>query len=289
MEASIAVLVWGASFIATKLALREVSPITVIWLRFAMGVLVLGIAVVARRQLAWVRARELGYFGLLGFLGVALHQWLQSNGLVTSQATTTAWIVTATPVFIAVLAWLFLGERLGRVQIVGIMLAATGVLVVVTRGQLSSPASGQFGTPGDVLIIAGGAVWAVFSVLSRSGLKNHPATRMLFYVMALGWLFTCVPFFRQAGPAEIGQLTLTGWLSIGFLGVLCSGLCYILWYDALQSLPASQVGAFLYVEPLVAAVVAAVLLQETLGAAGLLGGATIMIGVWLVNRRTQST
>jgi len=166
----------------------------------------------------------------------------------------------------------------------GIGLAAAGVLLVVTRGDLRSLAGGRFGTPGDILILISAFNWAVFSALSRYGLKNHPATRMMFYVMGLGWLFTSILFFYGPGLAEIPRLTIAGWLGIGFLGVFCSGLAYIFWFDALKALPASQVGVFLYLEPLVAVVVAAIILGEALSLATFLGGGIILAGVWLVNR-----
>ena len=86
LEALFAVIVWGGSFIATKVALRDVSPITVVWLRFAMGVVILGIAVTARRQFALPKRNEWLYFALLGFLGITFHQWLQSTALTTSRA-----------------------------------------------------------------------------------------------------------------------------------------------------------------------------------------------------------
>jgi drug/metabolite transporter (DMT)-like permease len=104
IEALFAVIVWGASFIATKVALKEISPITIVWLRFTMGVVILGIAVAMRRQFTLPDKREWMYFALLGFLGITFHQWLQSNGLQTSEAGTTAWIVSITPVFMALLA-----------------------------------------------------------------------------------------------------------------------------------------------------------------------------------------
>jgi drug/metabolite transporter (DMT)-like permease len=63
------VVVWGASFIATKVALRDVSPVTVVWLRFAIGVAILGAAVFLRSEFAWPRRKELAYFALLGFVG----------------------------------------------------------------------------------------------------------------------------------------------------------------------------------------------------------------------------
>ena len=285
IQVTLAVVFWGASFIATKISLREVAPITVVWLRFAMGVVILGAAVWMRRDFKWVPVRELGYFALLGFIGITFHQWLQSNALETSQASTTAWVVATSPVFIALLSWLFLRERLSLVPVLGIALAAAGVLLVVTKGDLGSIELGKFGAPGDILILISAVNWAVFTVLSRRGLRLHSAALMMFYVMVLGWLLSSALFIAGPGLADIGRLTLDGWLAVGFLGVFCSGLSYIFWYDALKLIPASQVGVFLYFEPLVTVVVAAAILQESLVPAEALGGAIILFGVWLVNRR----
>ncbi|HEX7975252.1 MAG TPA: DMT family transporter [Anaerolineales bacterium] len=283
-ELTLAVLSWGGSFVATKIALRQVSPVTVIWLRFTMGVVILGLMMFARRQFALPEVKDLGYFALLGFLGITFHQWLQSTGLITAQATTTAWIVATTPVYMALLGFLVLKEGLRNWQVVGIALAVLGVLLVVTNGSLGSLSAGRFGTPGDFLILISAPNWAVFSILSRRGLRQNPSTRMMFYVMAFGWLFTSILLLVGPGIGEVRRLQVDGWLGVGFLGVFCSGLAFIFWYDGLQTLPAAQVGAFLYIEPFVTVIVAAVVLGEPLLLVSLLGGATILVGVWLVNR-----
>jgi drug/metabolite transporter (DMT)-like permease len=284
MEALFAVIVWGASFIATKVALKEISPITIVWLRFLMGVVILGIAVVLRKQFTLPDKKEWAYFALLGFLGITFHQGLQSNGLQTSAASTTAWIVSTTPVFMALLGWLILRESLGWGKTLGILIAFVGVLVVISKGNLGSISIGRFGAPGDILILISAVNWAVFSALSRRGLKSHPASLMMFYVMSFGWLFTSLLFIPTHGFAEIGALTFNGWIGVTFLGVCCSGLAYIAWYDALKALTTAQTGVFLYIEPLVAVVVAFFILGEAITPASLLGGTVILFGVWLVNR-----
>jgi drug/metabolite transporter (DMT)-like permease len=243
IEAIFTVVVWGASFVATKVALRYTSPDVVVWLRFAMGVVILGIAVLAGRKLALPEKRDWLYFALLGFLGITFHQWLQSTGLVTAQATTSAWIVATIPVFMALLGWLALKEKLSWLQVGGILLSAFGVLLVITRGHLGQLAVSKFGTVGDFLILLSAPNWAVFSILSRRGLQKYPATLMMFYVMAFGWLFSSVLFFMQGGLAQIGNIPWDGWAGIAFLGIICSGLAYIFWYDALQALPVAQTGA----------------------------------------------
>jgi drug/metabolite transporter (DMT)-like permease len=284
IEALFAVIVWGASFIATKVTLQDISPIAVVWLRFSMGVLILGIAVSMRGQFSLPGKGEWAYFSLLGFLGITFHQWLQSNGLQTSEAGTTAWIVSTTPVFMALLGLTVLKEALSWIKTSGILLAFAGVLLVVSKGDLASISVGRFGAPGDFLILVSSVNWAVFSVLSRRGLKSYPAGLMMFYVMSLGWLFTSILFFAQTGLAEISNLTTNGWLGVIFLGIFCSGLAYIAWYDALQALSSAQTGAFLYIEPLVAVVVAFFVLDEPITVISLVGGAIILFGVWIVNR-----
>jgi drug/metabolite transporter (DMT)-like permease len=287
VKVTFAVLAWGASFIATKVALQEISPETVVWLRFGIGVLLLGLVAFGRGQLARPYRKDIPYFALLGFIGITFHQWLQSTGLVTALASTTAWIVATTPIFMAILGWLVLREKLSGLQVFGIALATVGVLLVVTEGDFDKLGIGEFGTPGDILIMISALNWAIFSTLSRRGLREHPAVTMMLYVMGFGWLFSSILFFAGSGLSEISRLSLYGWLGILFLGVACSGLAYIFWYDGLQAVPASQVGAFLYLEPLIAVIVAALVLNEPVLLASLVGGGTILFGVWLVNRKSN--
>jgi len=284
LKALFSVTVWGASFVATKVALQFAVPITVVWLRFAMGVVILGLVVKLRGQFAFPQGKDWAYFALLGFLGITFHQWLQSTGLVTAQATTTGWIVASSPIFMALLGLVVLKEGLRWEQVVGIALATIGVLLVVTKGNLSTLANGQFGNTGDILVLISALNWAVFSTLSRSGLQRHRATFMMFYIMTFGWLFTSILFFATPRLTPIAQIPLNGWLAIAFLGVFCSGIAYIFWYDALQALPVAQTGAFLYIEPIITVIVAAIILHERLLLATIIGGITILVGVWMVNR-----
>lgn len=285
IEALFAVVIWGASFVASKVALQELAPTTLVWLRFLMGVVVLGIAVILRRQFTLPAKKEWVYFAALGFLGITFHQWLQSNALQTSEAGTSAWIVSTSPVFMAVLGWVFLRESLDWAKTLGILLAFAGVLVVVSKGNFDALALDKFGAPGDKLMLISAVSWAVFSALSRRGLMLHPASLMMFYVMVFGWLFTSIVFLPTQGFLEIGQLTAKGWMGVAFLGIFCSGLAYIAWYDALQVLTTVQTGAFLYIEPLIAVGIAFFVLEEAIVPAALLGGVIILLGVWLVNRR----
>ena len=284
VEVSLAVIFWGGSFVATKIALQALPPSALVWLRFGIGLVLLGATVLQRRQLAWPGWREAAYFAWLGFLGIAFHQWLQATGLVTAQATTTAWIVATTPIFMALLGWLVLKERLSVLAVVGIALAAGGVLLVASRGNPATLMAGKALGPGDWLVVISAANWAVFSAFSRRSLRRYPAALAIFYVMLFGWLFTTPGFLLDGGPQLFAALTTEGWWAAAFLGIACSGLAYIFWYDALQVLPVTQAGAFVYFEPFVTVIMAAILLSEEINAVTLVGGGAIIMGVWLVSR-----
>jgi len=284
IEVIFAVIIWGMSFIATKLALRDLAPVTVVWLRFGMGVIILAIATGMRKQFTLPEKKEWIYFAILGFLGITFHQWLQSTGLVTSQASTTAWIVATTPVFMVILGFIFLHEKFDKIQLIGIVLAILGVVLVVGKGNIRGLFKGDFGEAGDLLILISAVNWAVFSILSRRGLEKHQASLMMFYVMSFGWLFSSLLFISGGNFQDIRNLTWTSLVGIGFLGIFCSGLAYIAWYDGLKAIPASQLGAFLYIEPLVAVIVAWIILGELLLPVTLIGGAIILLGVRLVQK-----
>jgi drug/metabolite transporter (DMT)-like permease len=223
-------------------------------------------------------------FIVLGFIGITFHQWLQANGLLTAQASTTAWIVATTPIFMALFAQVWLRERLRPAEAGGILLAALGVMLVAGKGDLSGLLQGTAGTSGDLLILISAPNWALFSVLSRRVLRSHPPAMAMFMVMLAGWLFTLPVPFTGGFLRDVAAMSAPGWTAVLFLGVCCSGLAYIFWYDALEALPAARVGSLLYVEPLIAAGVAAWLLDEPLLLVTFGGGALILGGVWLVNR-----
>ena len=106
----------------------------------------------------------------------------------------------------------------------------------------------------------------------------------MFFVMSFGWLFSSILFFSTSGFSQISPIPWDGWIAILFLGILCSGVAYIFWYDALKDLPVVQTGAFLYLEPFVTLIVASIVIREAILLASIIGGITILIGVWLVNR-----
>lgn len=284
LKAFIAAVIWGASFVATKTALREVHPFTIIVLRFGIGVLVLAFVVWRRNVFRLLPARDLLVLALFGLLAITLHQGMQATGLQFTSAASMAWIVATTPVFTALLAWLFIAEPFGIVRVIGLVIAFIGVLLVVTKGIFTADTLRLPSTTGDLLALASALNWSIFSVASKPMLRRLPPALTMAYLMFFGWLMT-LPFFASMQSwNDLPNLSIAGWLAILFLGVFCSGAAYIFWFDALAVIDTAQTAAFIYLEPFVTVIVAALVLSEPFTAISLVGGLTILLGVYLVNR-----
>jgi drug/metabolite transporter (DMT)-like permease len=282
LSASAAIVLWGVSFVATKAALREASPITLIFTRFAMGVAVLVLILKLRRQSLIPPRDAWPMLAVMGFVGIFAHQMIQVHGLTLTTAVRTGWLIGLTPIWSAVLAAIFLAEGFGPRKILGLFLGTVGAFLVVTRGELSSAVLALPATRGDLLILASTLTWAIYTILGRETLKRLGSAGATAAAMFAGWAMM-IPFFvNTAGWQEYRSLSSTSVIAIVFLGVGCSGLGYWFWYAALERIEASQVAAFLYLEPLVTLVAAVALLGESVAVSTILGGVLVLVGVLTV-------
>jgi drug/metabolite transporter (DMT)-like permease len=271
LGALLAVIFWGISFVATKAALREVSPITLIFMRFAIGALLL-LAIVRK-----LPPRDaLPQLALMGFLGVFVHQLLQANALTMTTATHTGWLIGVTPIWSAVLSAIVFRERFGFWKIVGLAGGFAGALLVITRGEFDSRVLALPSTRGDLLILISTVNWAVYSVIGHSTIKRLGPRVATSGAMLIGVVMLAPLFVARAGWREIPHLTPIGWLALLFLAVGCSALGYLFWYGALEHIEVSRVASLLYLEPLITFATAIVLLHETISVTAVLGGLIVL-------------
>ena len=272
--AALAIVFWGISFVATKAALQEVAPVTLIFLRFAIGAAVL-LAIV--RELppreAWPQ------LALMGFIGVFIHQMLQAFALTMTSATSTGWLIGITPIWSALLSAIFLRERFGLWKTVGLVGGFFGVLLVVTKGDFSASVLGRPSTTGDLMILISTINWAVYSVIGHRTIRALGPRRATSGAMLFGAVMLAPFFIVQKGWRQIPNLSSRGWLALLFLAVCCSALGYLFWYGALERIEVSRVAALLYAEPLVTFAAAALLLGERVSAIVVLGGVLVLTSV----------
>jgi drug/metabolite transporter (DMT)-like permease len=284
-----AVTIWGISFVATKAALVELSPVTLIFSRFALGTAVLWGILAARPERLAIPRAEWPMLALMGFVGIFVHQMLQAYGLSLTTAVRTGWLIGLIPIWSAVLGVLLLGERIGAGKVTGLLVGSVGAIVLMTRGSVSAGALALPSTRGDLLILASTLNWAIYTILGRQTLKRLGSARATAAAMLIGWTMMAPFFVWATGWREYASLSVAGWGAVLFLGVGASGLGYLFWYMALERLDTSQVAAFLYVEPLVTLVAAMSVLGETVAPSTIVGGLMVLAGVYVVQRSAPAT
>jgi drug/metabolite transporter (DMT)-like permease len=276
LAACIAVVFWGISFVATKAVLHEISPVALIFTRFAIGALALLLIV---RELpprhAWPQ------LALMGFVGIFIHQMLQAFGLTMTAATSAGWLIGLTPLWSAVLSGIVLRERFGFWKIAGLILGFAGALLVVTRGDFTSAIFSKPQTLGDLLIFISTINWAIYSVLGHKTIRALGPRRATSGAMLFGALMLAPWFVYERAWTQLPGLSSKGWGALLFLAIGCSALGYLFWYGALERIEVSRVAALLYAEPLVTFAAAALLLGERLSAVVAIGGLLVLAGVVL--------
>ena len=277
----LAVIFWGSSFIATKVALKELSPETIIALRLIIASVFLFFAAIVYKKEFSINLKSHGAIFILALISV-FHLMIQVTGLKYTTASNTGWIIGTAPIFMAILAAIFFREKIGLFKISGILIAMFGLLLLIGKGNIRNV--DLIENKGDLLVLASAFTWGIYSMVNKKISLSYSPLMTILYLFVLMTIII-IPFnLNEASINSVVHLSLNGWISILFLGLFCSGIAYVIWAYSLRDLESAKVGAFLYFEPLVTVLAAWVLLSESITFLMILSGAIITLGVVLVNK-----
>lgn len=287
------IVFWGSSFVIVKIALGEgLTPISIATFRFlvAGALFAFALSVKKIRQPAFrllVDKNDVLSMFLLAFCGVTLFFSAQYVGIQMAGASIAAiFACLLSPILIAILSATLLREKLTKVQTFGICLAAAGALTVILGGSLSFSDSSRF-LIGSLILLLTPILWAGYSVLGKKVMERYSPLLVVGYVTVIGGL-CLIPFsFAENSAHIILSLNVYGWSAILFLAGACSFFGYYVWFYVLEKVGASVTSSFLFAEPLITVLLAAVFVGETIGWCIVLGGFLIFIGVYLVTTAKQ--
>jgi drug/metabolite transporter (DMT)-like permease len=276
-----AVVIWGWTFVATKILVAEIGPIEIFGLRLALGLPFLGAVLVVRRVPLHF-SREDTRPLLLGGAILTLHFLTQIAGLVTTTATNTGWIISVSPLALAVLSFLFLRERLGWHGVAGIITATLGILLLVSRGSPTNLA--WLRSTGDWLVLASAHTWALYTVATRDLVRRRHPLAVTFAILLVATALTAIPFASLGDMAAVRALSPRAVVALLYLSIPGLALGQWFWQEGVARLGATRAGLYLYLEPLATMALAVPLLAEPLGPFVLLGGALVLGGVYVAQR-----
>ncbi|MCE1205585.1 MAG: DMT family transporter [Holophagaceae bacterium] len=280
-------LLWASAFAGIRAGMRlsptgavgadGYGPGELALLRFGTASTALALYAFAKRMRLPERS-ELPLIGLTGFLGISVYHVALNFGEVTVQAGAASLLISAAPVFTALLSVAVLKERLTKLGWLGILLAFTGVALIALSG-----GQGLHFTPGALLILLAATVAAIYSILSKKLLRRHAALAFTCYSIWAGTLplLVFLPGLLRRLPVAAPQAT----FAVIYLGIFPAAIAYVLWNYALARMPASLLSSFLYLSPVLASLIAWLWLGEIPALLTLVGGAIAILGVILVQAK----
>ncbi len=274
--ALLTVLIWGTTFASTKVLLATWTPLEILAMRFAIGLVCL--TMIRPRWMAWNGWKREGLMACAGVCGVTLYFLLENVALTYSQASNVGVIVSVTPFITALLAHVFLkGERLTRRFAFGFALSIGGIALMMLNGRYVL----HLNPLGDTLALLAACAWAVYSVLMKKAARPGGSvvkTTQRVFVYGLLAMIPCF-FFLEADPSFLAKGDATSWCHILYLGAMASAVCFAAWNRVVKQLGAASASVYIYLVPVIAVVSSALALHERLTPMAIAGTGLTLLGV----------
>lgn len=281
----VAVLTWVLSagvYIAAKWAIAEMPPWTLCFWRVVIAFLVLLPLVLhhlpAMRDL--IRQHWLQLF-IIGGIGLALTQGIMYTSLEYTTAINAGLIFAMMPIFSMILAWLVLGEAMGRWQVIGSAIALCGMIVIVVKGSLAALLSFS-PNPGEGIALVAALLFPVYSVLLKRAKFDLPRLPLLVILLSAATIVALPLMLFEHWNGEHANLDTRGYLALAYAAIPGGALMYLLFNWSVDVLGAYRTGTTMYLQTVFIAVLAYFLLGEEIEPYHIAGAAIIVVGVVLV-------
>ncbi len=277
LAAVLTAVLWGTTFISTKILLVDFNPVEILFIRFIMGYAALSL--VAGKRIPFTGWREELPFIAAGISGITLYYLFENMALTYTMASNVGVVVSAAPLFTAILIHLvYKEEKFRPVFLAGFVVSMAGICLISFNGSRL-----ELNPIGDLLSVAAAVLWAFYSVFSKKisgyGYSTVVMTRRIFFYGIL-FMIPALPFFgcklevgRFANPVYIFNLI--------FLGIGASALCFVTWNYAVRVLGAVKTSVYIYMVPVITVVTSMIVLHEKITPLAAIGTICTLAGLIL--------
>ena len=277
LAAVLTAVLWGTTFISTKILLVDFNPVEILFIRFIMGYAALSL--VAGKRIPFTGWREELPFIAAGISGITLYYLFENMALTYTMASNVGVVVSAAPLFTAILIHLvYKEEKFRPVFLAGFVVSMAGIFLISFNGSRL-----ELNPIGDLLSVAAAVLWAFYSVFSKKisgyGYSTVVMTRRIFFYGIL-FMIPALPFFgcklevgRFANPVYIFNLI--------FLGMGASALCFVTWNYAVRVLGAVKTSVYIYMVPVITVVTSMIVLHEKITSLAAIGTVCTLAGLIL--------
>lgn len=274
-------ILWSLNYVAGKIALRTIDPVTLACFRLVLAALVMLPIYFARPNRTPLKAADIWPFTYLGFLGVILNQGLFTVGLNFTTSDHSAVIIAIGPVIVLLLARLLKLEVFTAGKILGMAISFVGVFLLETEN--GSPANSPF-LLGDIITFFGVIGFAAYAVLGKRIVAQYDAIAMNTFNLVASAILLAPLTIRQSIHLNWKAVTVSGWLGMIYMALGSSIGAYTIFYWLLRYMSASRVAVLSYFQPVVVIVLSVMFLSEHPTRNLLIGTALVLVGVYLAER-----
>jgi len=254
--AIVTIIIWGTTFISTKILLAQFSPEEILAYRFFIAFLIL--IVIYPKKVKLLPIKEEILFFLLGATGISFYYWAENLALQYTYASNVALIVSAIPIFTVLIAhFISNSEKFTINMFLGFIIAIIGISIVIYNGKVL-----KLNPKGDLMAIISAILFSIYSILIK---KVNDRYSQLFIVRKT----FCY-----------GIITMLPILFL-FLSIFASVLCFLMWNKAINTIGSIKTTNYIYFVPLITMVSSNIVLNEKISKLMLLGGAMIFVGVYI--------
>ena len=281
--ALLATILWSGNFIVARALHQRISPVSLAFFRWSVATIFLFPIALKSFVRDWKEIKKhLLHFSLAAVTGVTLFNTFIYIAGKYSSATNLALIgTTAAPVFVLIISGLFLKQRIFANQILGALLCITGILLLLTKGNLKALQHFRFSS-GDIWIFSAALAFAIYTVLVRKKPKEISSMSFLFTVFLIGTLFLLPIFLLNTGAKSFqwdGSIILT----FLYLGLGASVAAFLLWNGSIKKIGPARTALFGNLIPVFSTIEASILLNEKFNSVTLISLVVIIAGLIVAN------
>ncbi|MHC1682186.1 MAG: DMT family transporter [Clostridiaceae bacterium] len=279
--AIITIIIWGTTFVSTKILLKEFSPEEILIYRFFIAFLILMIIYPKMFKILPIKEEVLFFF--LGISGISLYFWTENLALKYTQATNVGLISSAIPILTALIShFIFKDEKFSINFLLGFLLSIIGVVAIVYNGKIL-----KLNPVGDILAVISAFLFAVYSILINKVRKEYSEmfiVRKIFFYGAISMI--PIGLFSGVSINKVTHMSISATLNMLYLSLFASVLCFIMWNKAVNIIGTLKTTNYIYFVPIITMGSSAVLLNEKINLIMIIGGLLIFSGVYLNYSKT---
>ncbi len=280
------IVFWALAFPFIKIGLEGLSPVNLTIMRLLVACIVFLILLIVKpNKFSKIQKNDIIPLFFVGFLGIVIYHLGLNYGEQYISASAASVIIATIPIFVVILAAIFLKEKITLKIVLGVLLSLVGVIVISTVGRSDALLEVKY-ISGALAVILAATLGAGYTVAGKKMLQRYSALSLTVYVCLLGSL-GLIPFISSSLFEEVAAMSLTGWSVVIFLGVFPTVIGYVLWYVALEIKSASEISVYLYFVPVLSTIISYILFRDEITWLFVFGGALVILGLHVVNKQSS--